>query len=84
LRNPSGSPVIERITYTGSRKSDFALANLQRGVPQPKDYTWHHLDYDPATATGRMVLVKTDVHAAVGHSGGVSIFEAITGIKYSA
>lgn len=82
LRDSSGNPVIEAIQYTGSRKADFIAANTQRGVTQQRGYTWHHLDYDANTGMGRMVLVQTDVHAAVGHSGGVAQYVNATGLKY--
>jgi len=34
-------------TYNGSG-NDYAL-NAQRGLPKEDGYTWHHLDYNPAT-----------------------------------
>ena len=64
-----GQKNIVRIEYTGSRARDFEAANRAAGFGKtqkaPRDYTWHHLDdYDPATNTGTMQLVKRSAHEA--------------------
>lgn len=69
LRDAKGKPVIQRIRYTGDREASFRFADSARGVPQEEGYTRHHLDYDRETGMGRMVLVQTDVHRDVGHTG---------------
>lgn len=82
----SGSGRVE-IPYQGSRSRDFTaadkeFANANNGRPRPEGYTWHHANYDPATGTGEMQLVKTDVHAATSHAGGVSEFKGAHGLGY--
>ena len=81
LRDEKGNPVIQTITLTGKRTKDFDLANAQRQIPQEADYTWHHMEYDANTGLGRMVLVKTEIYAAVGHSGGASQYSRYYGLK---
>jgi hypothetical protein len=84
----AGQRNIVRIQYTGSRRQDFGAANEAAGIgttqKAPEGYTWHHLDdYDPATNTGTMQLVKTETHRATyPHNGGVAQFEAASGRKY--
>ena len=83
-----GQKNIVRIEYTGTRPRDFKAANQAAGIGNtqkpPKGFTWHHLDdYDPATNTGTMQLVKREVHEATyPHSGGVSQYEKAVGIPY--
>lgn len=73
----------QRIPYQGSRGRDFTAANKAAGFDKtPDGYTWHHVNYNPRTGYGDMQLVKTDVHSAVSHSGGVSQFKAATGLEY--
>lgn len=80
-RNPGRSR--QRIPYQGSRGRDFTLANRQAGFSRtPAGYTWHHVDYNPRTGHGTMQLVRTDVHDAHRHRGGVSRFRAATGLAY--
>ncbi|MFI9816522.1 SpvB/TcaC N-terminal domain-containing protein [Saccharothrix variisporea] len=55
-----------RIKLTGNRKLDEKLANEAAGLKStPKDYTWHHHQ-----DSGRMQLIRQDVHSATGHTGG--------------
>ena len=83
-----GQKNIVRIEYTGSRARDYGAANLTAGFGDtqkvPRGYTWHHLaDYDPATNTGTMQLVKRPTHEATyPHIGGVSQYESAVGIPY--
>jgi len=72
------------IQYTGSRITDFSSSNRLAGYKStPEGYTWHHLsDYDPATNSGTMQLVKRVVHSNIPHSGGVSQFREAAGLKY--
>jgi hypothetical protein len=81
LRDSNGNPVIETIALSGKRKNDFRIANMQRGVSQESDYVWHHLDFDGNTGLGRMVLVKKEVHEAVGHSGGAADYTRYHGLN---
>jgi hypothetical protein len=82
----SGSGVVA-IPYQGSRSRDFTLADKEfaaanGGRERPAGYTWHHANYDPATGMGEMQLVKTDVHAATSHAGGVADFKEAHGLGY--
>jgi hypothetical protein len=67
---------------------DFGAANKAAGVgttqKPPTEYTWHHLDdYDPATNTGTMQLIKRETHEATyPHNGGVRQYEQATGCTY--
>ncbi|GAA0246977.1 hypothetical protein GCM10010492_53240 [Saccharothrix mutabilis subsp. mutabilis] len=55
-----------RIKLTGNRKMDEKLANEAAGLKStPKDYTWHHHQ-----DSGRMQLIRQDVHSRTGHTGG--------------
>ncbi len=77
-----------RITYTGSRRQDYAAANKAAGYgttqKPPTGYTWHHVaDYDVKTNTGTMQLVRTDAHqSSLPHDGGVKQYEQATGETY--
>jgi hypothetical protein len=58
-----------KITYTGSRSSDFFAANKAAGFDgTPKGMTWHH-HQDGTT----MQLVPQDYHGKTGHTGGFSL-----------
>ncbi|HWO25200.1 MAG TPA: HNH endonuclease [Kofleriaceae bacterium] len=71
---PNGSKRIQ-IKYTGSRSADYRTANKAAGLREtPEEYTWHHLE------DGKfMMLVPTELHKAVKHSGGVSRYKHNTG-----
>lgn len=79
---------IVKIEYTGSRRKDYEAANQAAGFGKtskpPKDYTWHHLDdYNAATNTGTMQLIKRDTHEETyPHNGGVRQYEKATGEDY--
>ncbi|SMF23077.1 HNH endonuclease [Pseudobacteriovorax antillogorgiicola] len=75
---------VVTIELTGSRLDDFKEASKKagflnsRGTPcRPKGYTWHH-DH----RIGVMMLVKTAVHKKFPHTGGVRIWEEVTGLEY--
>ena len=72
------------IPYQGTRDRDFTVADREAGFTHgtPDGYTWHHVNYDPATGMGEMQLVRRPVHASRGHAGGVSQFQAATGLRY--
>ncbi len=71
------------IMATGSRRLDEKAANAAAGLKKtPKNATWHHAKYDPATGKMKMELVDKKAHRAVGHSGGVHEYEVATGKKY--
>lgn len=58
------------IQPTGSHKGDAAAANEACGLERtPPGYSWHHHE-----ETGRMQLVPSEVHGAVGHTGGFSMW----------
>lgn len=53
----------------GDTSTDFAKANKRSGLAEtPDGFTWHHHE-DGVT----MELVPTDLHSAVGHTGGAAI-----------
>jgi hypothetical protein len=59
-----------KIKFTGNRAQDFSLANKDVGYNvTPRGYTWHHME-DKET----MQLVPRDLHRAVGHTGGFSMY----------
>ncbi len=63
---------LRRVTspnLTG-KPSDFALADKLSGLPRPRGYTWHHVE-DGMT----LLLVPTDLHQAVRHTGGAAILK---------
>ena len=59
--------------FTGDRAKDNILANnylISKGINiKTEGYTWHHMEGAPPT----MVLVDSDVHSVVKHSGGHSM-----------
>ena len=59
---------IERDSECGSRFSPEQLEQIKSG-DTPDGWTWHHNE-EP----GKMQLVKSDVHAGTGHTGGRSIW----------
>ncbi len=77
-----------QIQYTGSRRQDYGAANQAAGVgttqKPPSGYTWHHVDdYNAASNTGTMQLVRLRTHEATyPHNGGVRQYEQATGNKY--
>jgi hypothetical protein len=57
------------IDMKGNYTTDFKDANEAAGLEEtPDGYTWHH-SQDCRT----MLLIPTDIHSKVGHTGGVSI-----------
>lgn len=77
-----------RITYTGGRAGDFALANNIAGLPgTPNGYVWHHFhDWLPpivhgGNGSGMMYLMTVADHG-VFHYGGVAQMEAHFGLPY--
>ena len=59
--------------FTGDRAKDNIMANnylISKGINiKTEGYTWHHMEGAPPT----MVLVDSDVHSVVKHSGGHSM-----------
>jgi hypothetical protein len=54
---------------TGKHKIDERIANRKAGLKKtPEGYTWHHVE-----DTRTMLLVPTDLHDAVKHTGGVAV-----------
>ncbi len=65
--SPYATELVE-IDMKGNYTTDYADANAAAGLEEtPEGYTWHH-HQDGKT----MILVPTDLHGAVGHTGGVS------------
>lgn len=58
-----------QITPQTSRPADFAKANRAAGLKStPKGYTWHHTE-----KSGELLLVPSDIHKAVSHTGGIAV-----------
>lgn len=58
---------------TGKYYHDFKLANQRLGIKStPKGYTWHHVE-DGRT----LILIPSDLHRAVRHTGGASLLRAL-------
>lgn len=61
-----------RITPQGNRNLDFKEANkaagYSRGSPKPQEHTWHHTEN-----TGELILIPSDIHKAVLHTGGIAV-----------
>jgi hypothetical protein len=71
---PNGKKTV-RIELTGDRAADFAAANRVAGLKQqPRNYTWHHVEDG-----GTMMLVPTDLHSQVAHTGGMARYRDSTG-----
>lgn len=71
---PNGKTTVQ-IKYTGSRAADEAAANAQFGWKRTPDlYTWHHVEDGKS-----MMLVPTDLHDSVRHTGGVAVHKHNTG-----
>jgi hypothetical protein len=71
---PNGKKTV-RIELTGDRAADFATANRAAGLKQqPRTYTWHHVEDG-----GTMMLVPTDLHSQVAHTGGMARYRDSTG-----
>lgn len=52
-----------------TRAGDFKLANQAAGYrTTPKGYTWHHTE-----KSGEMILIPSDIHRAVAHTGGIAV-----------
>jgi hypothetical protein len=72
---PNGKKTV-RIELTGSRRADEALANQAAGFDRtPRGHTWHHVENE-----GTMMLVPTDLHHDVAHTGGRAAFKHRTGV----
>lgn len=71
---PNGKTTVQ-IKYTGSRAADEAAANAEFGWKRTPDlYTWHHVEDGKS-----MMLVPTDLHDSVRHTGGVAVHKHNTG-----
>ncbi len=68
--NPYAKVKVEVSGLTG-KASDFTMANKAAGLKTtPTGYTWHHVENGTT-----MILVPTDLHQAVRHTGGASLIE---------
>ena len=75
LTLPNGKKAV-KIELTGTREADRAAANQAAGFQRtPEGYTWHHVEDE-----GTMMLVPTDLHRAVSHTGGAAKYADRTGI----
>lgn len=59
---------VDKDTETAKKFSGEQLEQIKNG-DTPDGYTWHHNE-----ECGKMQLVKTDIHAQTGHTGGRSIW----------
>ena len=81
---PNGNNSVS-IDYTGSRRQDFKLADKLAGFssenPRPAGTPWHHCE-DMHT----MQLVPSNIQnlsmGGFAHSGGIEIWQRMTGVKY--
>lgn len=74
---PNGKKTV-RIELTGSMRADEQLANNAAKLEEaPEGYTWHHVEDE-----GTMMLVPTDLHHTVSHTGGRVKFKHRTGMRY--
>ena len=74
---PNGKKTV-RIELTGSMRADESLANNAAKLEEtPEGYTWHHVEDE-----GTMMLVPTDLHHTVSHTGGRVKFKHRTGMRY--
>ena len=74
---PNGKKTV-RIELTRSRRVDEALANKAAKIEEPPEgYTWHHVE-DERT----MMLVPSEFHSTVGHTGGRAHFKHRIGMSY--
>ena len=72
---PNGRKTVH-IELTGSREADRLAANRAAGFQRPpRGYTWHHLEHE-----GQMMLVPTELHEAVAHTGGAASYRQRTGV----
>lgn len=73
VKLPNGKNARFKIKTTGNRSKDFTAADKVAGIDeeyrQANELVWHHME-DMET----MILVPRDVHKAVKHSGGISVF----------
>ena len=70
----NGKVTVE-IEYTGSHTADVAAANKKALLATtPEDMTWHHLEDGKS-----MMLVPSDLHDAVRHTGGVATYRHASG-----
>jgi len=75
---PNGKKTV-KIELTGSRRADEVLANKAAGLERtPKGHTCHHVEDE-----GTMMLVPTDLHQEVAHTGGRATFQDRTGVDYA-
>jgi hypothetical protein len=80
-----GQRSVVKIKLTGSRRADKKLANELGGFTEaPDGYMWHHVDdFDPATGTSSLELVKNHAHRATyPHSGSVAQYQRFHGKPY--
>lgn len=56
---------IKRGEVSSSGFNSEQLKAIEKGEAKIKDYTWHHHQ-----DTGRMQLIREDIHRRTGHIGG--------------
>ena len=75
MQLPNGKKSVH--VELGGRTADERLANAAVGFDEtPLDFTWHH---DPIT--GNMMLVPTDLHDAVKHTGQAAVWRHVNGAE---
>jgi hypothetical protein len=74
IKLPNGKNAVQKIQTTGNRSADFTKADELAGITEEmrtlNRWTWHHVE-DMET----MILVPRDLHDAVRHSGGISVYK---------
>lgn len=78
--HPDHPPVVIELTTSSSK--DIRLAYEAAGISTEeakelqRDWVWHHThEYDPETGHGELILIPRDLHAAVKHAGGRSLYK---------
>lgn len=73
---PNGKKRIH-VELTGGRTPDEKIANRLCGFDErPRGYTWHH-----DAITGDMMLVPSELHRAVSHTGDAAVWRHVNGVE---
>lgn len=73
---PNGKKRVH-VELTGGRTPDEKIANRLAGLDEtPVDFTWHH-----DAITGDMMLIPTDLHDAVRHTGDAAVWRHVNGVE---
>lgn len=73
---PNGKKRVH-VELTGGRTPDEKIANRLCGFDdKPRGYTWHH-----DAISGDMMLVPTELHRAVSHTGDAAVWRHVNGVE---